>query len=49
MVAGLSGHDCERARATDDLGNFVVFELKLGRGPDAALGQVLRYGVFRVR
>ncbi|HIH2744632.1 TPA: endonuclease NucS domain-containing protein [Burkholderia lata] len=24
-------------------GNFVVFELKLGRGPDAALGQVQRY------
>jgi hypothetical protein len=27
----------------DREGNFVVFELKLGRGPDAALGQVQRY------
>lgn len=24
-------------------GDFYVFELKLGRGPDAALGQILRY------
>jgi len=29
--------------ATDASGNFYVFELKLGRGPDAALGQILRY------
>lgn len=29
--------------ATDRLGNFVVIELKLGRGPDSALGQILRY------
>lgn len=29
--------------ARDEEGNFVVFELKLGRGPDACLGQVLRY------
>lgn len=27
----------------DREGNYVVFELKLGRGPDAALGQVQRY------
>ncbi|MCY0852984.1 endonuclease NucS domain-containing protein [Cupriavidus sp. D39] len=27
----------------DEAKNFVVFELKLGRGPDAALGQVQRY------
>lgn len=27
----------------DDNGNFVVFELKLGRGADAAVGQILRY------
>ena len=24
-------------------GDFYVFELKFGRGPDAALGQILRY------
>jgi hypothetical protein len=29
--------------AVDESGNFVVFELKLGRGPDHALGQLLRY------
>lgn len=29
--------------ALDNDGNFVVLELKLGRGPDAALGQILRY------
>jgi hypothetical protein len=29
--------------ACDDAGNFVVFELKLGRGPDRALGQLARY------
>ena len=29
------------AKSSD--GNFYVFELKLGRGPDAALGQILRY------
>lgn len=29
--------------ATDVDGNFVVFELKLDRGPDKALGQLLRY------
>lgn len=29
--------------ATDEHGNFVVFELKLSRGPDKALGQLLRY------
>lgn len=29
------------ARSAD--GDFYVFELKLGRGPDAALGQILRY------
>ncbi|EHR41307.1 endonuclease NucS domain-containing protein [Alishewanella jeotgali] len=29
--------------ALDDFGNFVVLELKLGRGPDATLGQILRY------
>lgn len=29
--------------ATDEDGNFVVFELKVGRGVDAAVGQVLRY------
>ena len=28
---------------TDDNGNFVVFELKLSRGVDKALGQLLRY------
>lgn len=28
---------------TDNDGNFVVFELKLERGPDRALGQLLRY------
>jgi hypothetical protein len=29
--------------ATTPTGDFYVFELKLGRGPDAALGQILRY------
>ena len=29
--------------ATTPDGDFHVFELKLGRGPDAALGQILRY------
>ncbi|MGH2585921.1 MAG: endonuclease NucS domain-containing protein [Dehalococcoidia bacterium] len=29
--------------AVDGDGNFVVFELKLGRGPDAAVGQLARY------
>lgn len=29
--------------ATSQVGDFYVFELKLGRGPDAALGQILRY------
>lgn len=29
--------------AVDEANNFVVLELKLGRGPDACLGQVLRY------
>jgi endonuclease NucS-like protein len=29
--------------ATDELGNFFVFELKLSRGPDRAMGQLLRY------
>jgi len=29
--------------ATDEKGNFIVFELKLSRGPDKALGQLLRY------
>jgi len=29
--------------ATSQTGDFYVFELKLGRGPDAALGQILRY------
>ncbi|MCL4872348.1 MAG: DUF91 domain-containing protein [Anaerolineae bacterium] len=29
--------------AKSPVGNFYVFELKLGRGPDAALGQILRY------
>lgn len=29
--------------ATCAAGDFYVFELKLGRGPDAALGQILRY------
>ena len=29
--------------ATTPNGDFHVFELKLGRGPDAALGQILRY------
>ena len=29
--------------AVDDFGNFVVFELKLERGPDRALGQLARY------
>jgi hypothetical protein len=29
--------------AVDDSGNFVVFELKLERGPNRALGQLARY------
>ena len=29
--------------ARSSSGDFYVFELKLGRGPDAALGQILRY------
>ncbi len=29
--------------AIDDNGNFIVFELKLLKGPDRALGQLLRY------
>jgi len=29
--------------AIDDAGNFLVFELKLDRGPDRALGQLARY------
>jgi len=29
--------------AVSSTGDFHVFELKLGRGPDAALGQILRY------
>lgn len=29
--------------AVDDAGNFFVFELKLDRGPDRALGQLARY------
>ena len=29
--------------AEDDSGAFVVFELKLDRGPDRALGQLARY------
>jgi len=29
--------------ARDGEGNFVVFELKLGRGPDKTIGQLLRY------
>ncbi len=29
--------------AVNEQGEFFVFELKLGRGPDAALGQILRY------
>jgi len=29
--------------AVDENGDFVVFELKLGRGPDAAVGQLARY------
>lgn len=29
--------------ASDSEGNFVVFELKLTKGPDACLGQILRY------
>ena len=29
--------------ANDQHGNFVVFELKLSRGPDRAMGQLLRY------
>jgi hypothetical protein len=29
--------------AVEDGGGFVVFELKLGRGPDAAVGQLARY------
>lgn len=29
--------------AVDEEGSFVVFELKLGRGPDKALGQLARY------
>ena len=28
---------------TDEEGNFIVFELKLSKGPDRALGQLLRY------
>lgn len=29
--------------AVDGQGNFIVFELKLARGSDAAIGQILRY------
>ncbi|HLW98329.1 MAG TPA: endonuclease NucS domain-containing protein [Candidatus Acidoferrales bacterium] len=29
--------------AVEENGNFVVFELKLSRGPDKAMGQLLRY------
>ena len=29
--------------ATDEAGSFFVFELKLDRGPDRALGQLARY------
>jgi hypothetical protein len=29
--------------AVDAQGNFVVFELKLSKGPDSAVGQLLRY------
>jgi hypothetical protein len=29
--------------AVDDQGNFIVFELKLTRGPDKTIGQLLRY------
>jgi endonuclease len=29
--------------AQDDENNFVIFELKLSKGPDRALGQILRY------
>lgn len=29
--------------AIDEQGNFVIFELKVARGPDSAVGQVLRY------
>ncbi|PDM38888.1 DUF91 domain-containing protein [Parageobacillus toebii] len=29
--------------AVDEEGNFVVFELKLSKGPDAAIGQIARY------
>lgn len=29
--------------ATDENGNFYVFELKLSNGPDRAIGQILRY------
>lgn len=29
--------------ATDESGNLFVFELKLSRGPDRAMGQLLRY------
>jgi RecB family endonuclease NucS len=29
--------------AVDTEGNFVVFELKLSRGPDYAMGQIARY------
>jgi hypothetical protein len=29
--------------AVDEAGQFTVIELKLGRGPDATLGQILRY------
>ena len=29
--------------AIDNTGNFVVFELKLSKGPDRAIGQILRY------
>ncbi|MDQ3328782.1 MAG: endonuclease NucS, partial [Chloroflexota bacterium] len=29
--------------AVDEVGNFVVFELKLSKGPDRAIGQIARY------
>jgi hypothetical protein len=29
--------------AVDEVGQFIVIELKLGRGPDSTLGQILRY------
>ena len=29
--------------AVDDEGNFVIFELKLSKGPDRAIGQIARY------